>query len=50
MCPDVKEACAAHRITKDMFAASAQELKAKLGHNPHVQDVLKHAISPLPAP
>ena len=49
-CPDVKEACAARRITKDMFAASAQELKAKLGHNPHVQDVLKHAISPLPAP
>ena len=47
--PEVREACAAGQISKDLFAASALAVQKKLGHNPHVEDVLQEAVSKLPS-
>jgi hypothetical protein len=45
-----RQACAQGRCNVDLFAASAQALKAEFGDIPHVENVLKRMISKLPAP
>ena len=45
--PKLKEACETQRITPDIFTASALACKKKLGHNPHVEDVLKELMPTL---
>ena len=43
--PAVKAACEAHQITAAMIESSAQELRKNAGDNPHVEDVLEHALA-----
>jgi len=45
-----RQACAQGRFIVDLFAASAEALKAEFGDIPHVENVLKRMISKLPAP